>query len=169
MMFAPLSLLLVVYPAGIAAKRPDISWGKAGVSRAAYEADAVACSRQAALRDVQGDRETQGYVQGFEALERENNMPPMARPTDDEGLIPQANRNVLLRRMYAPDRKVDALQAKLAGEVAACLSTRGYTRFALSKDQSRRLKRLAPGSSERRGYLHGLASDAAILSTQRAP
>ncbi|MFS0772639.1 hypothetical protein [Sphingomonas sp. 1P08PE] len=160
-----LPLLVTFLSQDVAAARPVYSWGKPGVSRADYDTDAVACSLTAASRDVSADSETHAYVQGFEALERENNMPPMARPDDDET---QATRNVLLRRMYRPDRKVDALQAKLQDEVEECLAARGYTRFSLPHDQLRRLKKLRVGSIERRDYLFSLASSADIVAVQRA-
>lgn len=144
------------------------SWGKPGVSRSNYDADAVSCSLKPAARDVGGDSETKAYVRGFDVIERENNMPPMARPIDDDGLIAQSNRNVLLRRMYKPERKVDALQNKLQSEVEACLISHGYTRFMLSKDQSRQLDSFKIGSLARRDFLHRLGSNAAIVAGQRA-
>jgi hypothetical protein len=158
--------LLLTFPSqDAAAARPVYSWGKPEVSRSNYDSDAVACSLTAASRDVSADSETHAYVQGFEALERENNMPPMARPSDDET---QANRNVLLRRMYRPDRKVDALQEKLQDEVERCLTARGYTRFSLSHDQLRRLEKLRVGSMERRDYFYNLATSIDIVAVQRA-
>lgn len=150
------------------AVRAAYSWGKPGVFRSDYDADAVSCSLRSAARDVAADKESKSCVQGFEALERENNMPPMARTIDDEGLIAQSNRNVLLRRMYRPDREVDALQSKLQGETEECLISRGYTRFLLSHDQSRKLKAFRIGSLERRDFLYSLGSDAAIVVAQRA-
>ncbi len=165
--YSVLPLLVAMPMSGVAASPSAYSWGKAGVSRTEYESDAIACSLPAASRDVAADRETRDYVQGANALDRENNMPSMARPPDEEGLIARANRNVLLRRMYGPDRKVDALQAKLQGEVEACLTERGYTRFRLSRSQIRQLRRLRTGSQARRDFLHSLGSDADIVSTQR--
>lgn len=163
-----LPLLLMLPSSEAAAARPAYSWGKPGISRAAYDADALTCGLRAASRDVAADEETQGYVRGFEALERENDMPPVARPPDEDGLIAQANRNVLLRRVHRPDRKVDTLQAKLQGEVEACLTARGYTRFRLSRDQIGRLRKLRAGSPERRDFLYALGSDTDIVSSRRA-
>jgi hypothetical protein len=52
-------------------------------------------------------------------------------------------------------------------EPERCLSDRGYTKFKLTKDQSRRLARLKAGSLERRKYLYSLASDPRVLQEQR--
>lgn len=162
-----LPLLLTITSPDAAAARFVHSWGKPGVLRSDYKADAIACSLRAASRDVTADQETTSYVRGFEVLERENNMPPMARPQGEEGLIAQANRNVLLKRIYAPDRHRDKLQEKLQGEVEACLTARGYTRFRLSREQSKILMNLPTGSPERREFLYQLGSNADIISGQR--
>lgn len=164
MIFLALPLLIATQLRHVEARPLAYSWGKPGVSKPVYDADAIACSLQAASRDVANDQETQRYVQGREVLERENNMPPMARPAEDDT---QANRNVLLRRMYSPDRKVGALQAKLQSEVESCLVSRGYIRFLLSREQSKQLGKLKIGSRERGTFLHGLGSNAGIIARQR--
>ncbi|MBD8546925.1 hypothetical protein [Sphingomonas sp. CFBP 8760] len=149
----------------VIAAQSAYTWGKPGVSRTDYDADAIACSLPTALRDVKRDREAKVYVQGFEALERENNMPPMARPADEEGIAAQANRNVLLKRIYDPRRQVNSLQNKLQKEVETCLIGRGYSIFPLSKDQSRNLKKFVPGSEERRDFLYRLSTNAGTVAS----
>ncbi len=99
---------------------------------------------QAARRDVAEDDETKRYVRGARVLDREVNTPPTV-PTDD--IFTQSERQVLLRRMYNPDKQVDALQATLQGEVDRCLRQAGYVRFALTRDQARMLKRYRPAPS----------------------
>ncbi|MDP1027365.1 hypothetical protein Q5H91_09080 [Sphingomonas sp. KR1UV-12] len=146
---------------------PTQSWGKPGAARAAFEAGGVECSLRAARADVAGRPETTAYVQGFEALERENNMPAMPAPAGDNDTFARAKRQVLLRRMYSPDKKVDALQTSLQGEVDACLTKAGYVRYTLTRDQDRRLRKLRPGSEERKLYLFTLGTDPEVVERQR--
>jgi hypothetical protein len=140
------------------------SWGKPGVSRDAFESGSRACMIQAARRDVTGDGSTQRYVRGARVLEREANMPSLAESDD---VFARSERQVLLRRMYRPDQQVDTLQATLQGEVDQCLRRAGYVRFALTREQARALRRLAPGSEPRRAYLYTLGSDAGIVAAQK--
>jgi hypothetical protein len=141
-----------------------VSWGKPGASRDAFEGGSRACMLQAARRDVAGEAVTKRYVRGAEVLDREANMPPMVASDD---VFVRSERQVLLRRMYRPDKQVDALQATLQGEVDQCLRKAGYIRFALTREQARTLRRLAPGSEPRRAYLYTLGSDARIVEEQR--
>ncbi|WP_433909729.1 hypothetical protein [Sphingomonas yabuuchiae] len=140
------------------------SWGKPGASREAFDGGSRACMLQAARRDVAEDDETKRYVRGARVLDREVNTPPTV-PTDD--IFTQSERQVLLRRMYNPDKQVDALQATLQGEVDQCLRQAGYVRFALTRDQARMLKRYRPGTEQRRAYLYTLGSDARIVEAQK--
>lgn len=140
------------------------SWGKPGASREAFEGGSRACMLQAARRDVTGDGATQRYVQGARVLDREANTPPTV-PTDD--IFTQSERQVLLRRMYRPDKQVDALQATLQGEVDQCLVRSGYVRFALTREQARTLKRYRPGTEPRRAYIYTLGSDAGVVEAQK--
>jgi hypothetical protein len=49
-----------------------------------------------------------------------------------------------------------------------CLMQRGYSKFRLTDEQRKRLSKLRAGSDERRAYLYGLASDPAVLQSQKA-
>ncbi|CAM3280997.1 MULTISPECIES: hypothetical protein [Sphingomonas] len=140
------------------------SWGKPGASREAFDGGSRACMLQAARRDVTGDGSTQRYVRGARVLEREANTPPRV-PTDD--IFTQSERQVLLRRMYNPDKQVDALQTTLQSEVDQCLVKAGYVRFTLTREQARTLKRYRPGTEQRKAYLYALGSDAGIVEAQK--
>jgi hypothetical protein len=50
--------------------------------------------------------------------------------------------------------------------VEQCLQDRGYQKFQLTAAQGAHLETLLEGSSERRLYLHSLASDPAVLAAQ---
>lgn len=159
--------VLTAFPTLAAAPAPT-SWGKPGASREAFEGGARDCMAKAARRDVAGDDQAKAYQRGFEVLERENNMPPIPTtlPADDVTFL-RSERQVLLRRMYRPDQHVDALQARLQSEVDACLVQAGYVRFALTREQARQLRRLRPGSEQRKYYLYTLGSDRRIVEAQK--
>lgn len=156
--------LLGASSSALAATPQPYSWGRPGASREAFDGGSQACMLQAARRDVAGDGATQRYVRGARVLDREANTPPTV-PTDD--IFAQSERQVLLRRMYRPDKQVDALQATLQGEVDQCLVRFGYVRFALTREQARMLKRYPPGTEQRRAYLYALGSDARIVEAQK--
>ncbi|WP_322964520.1 hypothetical protein [Sphingomonas fuzhouensis] len=139
------------------------SWGKPGASRQDFEGGSRACILQATRRDVAGDTQTKRYVRGTDVLDRENNMPPMG----NDDAFARSERQVLLRRAYAPDRQADSLQAQLQSEVDQCLVKAGYVRFALSREQARTLRRYRPGSEQRKTYLYTLGSDARIVAAQK--
>lgn len=140
------------------------SWGRPGVSRDVFEGGSRDCMLKAARRDVAGDASTKRYVRGARVLDREANVAPMV-PSDT--IFAVTERQVLLRRMYKPDKQVDALQATLQAEVDECLVKTGYVRFALTPQQVRTLRRLAPGSEQRKAYLYTLGSDARIVAAQK--
>lgn len=145
------------------AAAPATSWGKPGTTREAFEGGARDCMVKVVRRDVAGDDQTKAYRRGFEVLERENNMPPMT----DDPTFTRSERQVLLRRMYRPDQQVDSLQVQLQSEVDACLVQAGYVRFTLTREQERQLRRLRPGSDQRKSYLYTLGSDRRIVEAQR--
>ncbi|WP_230481354.1 hypothetical protein [Sphingomonas sp. Leaf21] len=162
----PLGLAVAALAATGAPARstPTYSWGKPGSTRALFEGGSRACMLKAAGRDVAGDDEARKYIRGFEVLERENNMPAI---DPNETAFDKSERQVRLRRMYRPDQHVDALQSQLQAEVDGCLIRTGYTRFALTREQERALKRLRPGSEARKAYLYTLGSDARIVEAQK--
>ncbi|MEK9211284.1 hypothetical protein [Sphingomonas sp. 2378] len=161
----PLGVGIALLSGSVATAKPtrSYSWGKPGSSRELFDSGSRECMLKAARRDVAGDDEAKKYVRGFEVLERENNMPSAG----NDSVFDKSERQVMLRRMYRPDQHVDALQAQLQDEVNGCLVRSGYTRFALTRDQERILKRLRPGSEERKAYLYTLGSDARIVEAQK--
>ncbi|MBB4608059.1 hypothetical protein [Sphingomonas yabuuchiae] len=156
--------LLCVSSAALAATPQPYSWGRPGASREAFDGGSRACMLKAARRDVAGDTAAKRYVRGAAVLDREANVPPVV-PTDD--IFDISTRQMLLRRAYAPDRQVDALQSQLQSEVDQCLVRSGYVRFALTREQARILRRYRPGSEQRKTYLYTLGSDARIVEAQR--
>jgi hypothetical protein len=62
-----------------------------------------------------------------------------------------------------PEPKVKALQRFLVDHVEACLSEKGYVRFALTPAQAAELGGYRKGSQARFRYLHALASREAVI------
>lgn len=130
---------------------PGVSWGKAGISLEEYWTDSALCGHQAAAVDLSGTAPAEALVV---ASRRMDNW-------SDFDSIQQA------LRMAAPQVQWERAAKIMQHELERCLSDRGYTKFKLTKDQSRRLAKLKAGSLERRKYLYGLASDPAVLQAQR--
>lgn len=143
------------------------SWGKAKVERSTYDNDSKTCSLAVARRDVSADKEGKDYVRAFKVIDRENNQPPMPTPPGENFVQWRSERQILLKRMYNPSGHTDALQAKLSNEVESCLINKGYTRFWLSKNQEKQLRKYKVGSEARRSFLFNLATDPTILDTQK--
>lgn len=143
------------------------SWGKPGATREAFEGGSRDCMLKVARRDVSGDKPTEKYRRGFEALESENNLPPMPSLPSGNPTFDRSERQVLLRRMYRPDQHVDTLQGQLQAEVDRCLIAAGYVRFTLTRVQEQTLRHLRPGSEARKAYLYTLGSDSRIVEAQK--
>jgi len=161
-----IAAMLVLLPAAaLAADRPVLSWGKAGVTLDAYRADAVACGRQGYYLDVSQTEAAQVFKQASAQLE--NNEASLSMAGDLDRTIQIANDSSRIVERTRPAERMKQVRTLLQDTVATCLQARGYTRFQLTRDQQRHLRGLRPGSSERHAYLHGLASDARILAAQQ--
>jgi hypothetical protein len=129
---------------------PGVSWGKAGISLEQYWTDSALCGHQAAGVDLSGSEPAKALIV---ASRRMDNW-------SDFVSIQQA------MRMAAPQIQWERAARIMQRELERCLSERGYTKFKLTKGQSRRLAKLKAGSLERRKYLYSLASDPAVLQAQ---
>jgi hypothetical protein len=128
------------------------SWGKQGVSLEQYSADSSGCARMAADVDLDGTAPARALV--FWTRLGNGTMPP--NNYADLWMSPRINPAVQWNRAATILR--DTLED--------CLVERGYVKFELTDEQYTALKRLEPGSAERRAYLHSLASDPAVLAAQ---
>ena len=140
-----------------AASAPRESWGKAGVSLAQYRADAVMCGRKAYYLDVSKTEAAQALVKASDRIES-----LMMGGGSNTNLDPI----VMAVQGARPEQRFREIAALQQSTVATCLSELGYVRFRLTHDQRERLEKLRAGTPERHAYLHGLASDPKILSTQ---
>jgi len=127
------------------------SWGKQGVSLEQYWADSAECAQAAADIDLEGTKPARALVFWTRLLN--GNMGPNHLAHIP---MPRFNPEVLWNRTATIMRNT----------LEGCLNDRGYVKFELTDEQDRQLDRLEPGSLERRSYLHSLASDPDVLTTQ---
>src|SRR5205823_3815090 len=66
-----------------------------------------------------------------------------------------------------PEERFHNIKQTLEDRTGQCLQQRGYSRFVLTDDQRKALRKLKPGSDERRAYLYSLASNPAVLQGQQ--
>jgi hypothetical protein len=161
------AILLVVPTAVRAAEPPVLSWGKPGVTLEAYRADAVACGRQGYYLDVSNTEAARVFKDASRQLDNnEANLASTAMTGGLDRAMQIANDSSRIVERTRPAERMKQVRTLLQDTVASCLQARGYTRFQLTRDQQRHLKALKLGSPERHAYLHGLASDPAILAAQ---
>jgi hypothetical protein len=181
---AVVAVVLAITPA--AAKAPQTSWGKLGVSFEQYRADAVACGRKGYYRDVSHSQAARIFRAASQQIDTIVDTGPA--PVDKwqtEQIDPSQGAASLSRYEEAPVHFVDVgnrISQVVAGTrpevrmaevgqllqstVDRCLAARGYQRFQLTPDQQKQLGKLRPGTAQRQAYLYGLATDARILEGQ---
>jgi hypothetical protein len=159
---------VLLLAAGTASARPQpLSWGKAGISYADYRADATACLRVAAGTDLTGTEPANALIEGTRrintALARD--LTPMVGGGFDP-LITAANAVAQARYQARPDLRFRQAREILQARLDHCLEGRGYQRFHLSQEQSRRANHWSQRDPARQAYLYSLASDPAVLRAQ---
>jgi hypothetical protein len=152
------ALALASAPAFAVGKKADISWGRAGVSLAAYHGDALDCANRSygvsvAMRPF-GPAST-AWVGTF--------LPAAIWTSLTPGRIPVYTTTYV--EAYRHAAWMDTVE-QLQAVVDSCLAEKGYQRFRLTSGQMRALRALPRGSAERERYLHGLGSDAQVLTAQ---
>jgi hypothetical protein len=166
---------VVVSTVAAAAPAPEESWGKAGVSLARYRQDAIDCAVQGYALDISNSQDAKEFVRASRELD---NIPGGVITTTNAG-VPGANSvNVMsdwagmqqhIIDSIRPDERFKSIKQMQVAATDRCLVSRGYSKFRLTEEQRRRLRKLKFGSDERRVYLYRLASSPVVLTTQRAP
>jgi len=165
--------------AAVAAPAPQESWGKAGVSLDQYRQDALECGLQGYYTDISKTEDAKEFVRASRQLDTMTSSTYAPNTTSAGGTGPAGTNTVDQMARYAanqqqviqgvrPEERFRNIKETLVMTTEQCLTQRGYSRFRLSDDQRRRLKHLKAGSDARRAYLYSLASDPAVLQTQRA-
>ncbi|MDB5693731.1 MAG: hypothetical protein JWO81_2794 [Alphaproteobacteria bacterium] len=125
------------------------SWGKANIGFAEYRLDADQCSNAA-----------------FEARLWFGPIEHIARATN-------AMQTDLFSYARSHDIFVHGVTVTIADQlqnaVDRCLVDRGYRRFHLTGAQERQLARFRKGTMERAHYLHDLAADPVVMTSQALP
>jgi hypothetical protein len=165
--------------AGIAAPAPQVSWGKAGITLAQYRQDALECGLRGHYTDISKTEDAQELVKASRQLD---NLSTTFAPntTGSSATGPVSTDAASQAGEYAatqehiidnarPELRYRNIKHTLEATTAECLAQRGYSRFTLTGDQRHALSKLKAGSDQRRAYLYSLASDPAVLQTQRVP
>lgn len=153
-----------------ASKAIKQSWAKPGVTFDEYRTDAIECAKQGYYLDISQTEDAKAFVRGSRELdaatESTTNGGPGADPLSGasadaavDAAVRTAKQQELIRSSIQPERRIDHLKTVLQGATDECLRKRGYTLVRLSDEQQRHLRKLAIGSTERRTYLHAIATD----------
>jgi hypothetical protein len=157
----------------VAEPKPVDSWGRAGVDFDTYSNDALECGLLGHYADVSQTEQAQAFVGASRQMEAIDNPNYVGASADAADAVArsteQARRYEQARRSIRPERRMDELKQGMEGVVEDCLIERGYVQFRLTDEQRETLSHLDRGSDERRHYLHGLASNAAVLDAQALP
>jgi hypothetical protein len=152
------ALALASSPALAVGKKNDESWGRAGISLAAYHGDALDCANRAYGVNV----EMRPYGPASSAWAGAF-LPAGIWTSLTPGQIPIYTTTYV--EGYRHAAWMDTVE-QLQAVVDSCLTERGYQRFRLTSAQMRTLRGLRHGSAEREQFLHSLGSNPQVLSTQ---
>jgi hypothetical protein len=161
-----------------AAPAPKESWGKPGVTLAQYRRDSIECGLQGYYTDISKTDDAKAFVSASRQLDsittgasapmtvESNPMGPDTTNAADQVTQYAAQQQHIVESVR-PDERYKSIKKMLVSKTEQCLAGRGYSKFELSDDQRHALRKLKPGSDERRAYLYSLASNPAVLQNQR--
>ncbi|WP_116092188.1 hypothetical protein [Sphingomonas crusticola] len=158
-----------------AAPAPALSWGKPRVSLATYRAEAIGCGMRAYYTDVSDTKAAQSFVEGTRRIDATlgassaTPLPGVSSAQAAQDAIGNYTTVQQIVHSVHPEEGFQEIKDLQGSLVAKCLIDHGYHRFHLTDAQRKRLEKLKVGSEERHAYLHKLASDPEILSTQAEP
>jgi hypothetical protein len=164
----------------ISAPAPQESWGKAGISLDQYREDSVACGLQGYYTDISKTEDARVFIRASNQLDAVTAGAISPTTTSAGATGPASTDSIDQMVRYAqtqqhivesvrPGERFRSIKKTLLSNTEQCLVQRGYSRFRLTDEQQRRLRKLKFGSEERRAYLYSLASNSTILATQELP
>ena len=162
------------------APAPVESWGKAGVTLAQYRQDALECGLKGYYTDISKTQDAKEFVRASRELDTVTAGAVGASTTAASGTGPPSTNSMEEAARYAdmqqhivesarPDERMRNIKKTLVSNDQQCLVQRGYSKFVLTDDQRKILRKLKAGSDERRAYLYSLATNPAVLQGQKAP
>ena len=189
------STLLALAAVGLAvpgsgASQPRQSWGKANVSLADYRKDAIECGRMGHYVDVSDTPQAKALAKATRRLESADDHGPaqigeggvnLSQVSGGPGGVSDVSKAEVdsfaaaaryaasserIRSGARSEKHIGDLKVAMLRIVERCLVDRGYSRFALTAEQRKALRKLRKGSDQRHAYLHSLASDPIVLEQQ---
>lgn len=178
-LFAVSLVSTIMAGAAIAAPAPQESWGKAGIPLAQYRQDSIDCGLKGYYTDVSQTADAKALVKASKQLDAITAGAAGPMTTGSNAAGPVDSNSIQLASEYAlqqqhivasvrPDERYKSIKATMIANTQQCLASRGYSRFVLTDDQRKLLRKLKAGSDQRRAYLYSLASNPAVLQSQRA-
>jgi hypothetical protein len=175
------SLLPVLFgTSAAAAPAPSESWGKSGITLAQYRKDAIECGLQGYYTDISKTQDAKVFVDASKQLDAitsggasspmtvdSNPLGPDSTTAIDQAVRYGAQQQHIVDNVRV-DRRFDNIKKTLVSNDQQCLVKRGYSKFVLTDEQRKALRKLKAGSDQRRAYLYSLASDPAVLANQKA-
>ena len=179
-MFAISLPLATLASSAVSAPAPTESWGKAGITLAQYRQDALECGLKGYYTDISQTQDAKEFVRASRELDTVSAGAMGPSTTGSNSTGPSNNNSIEQAAQYAdlqqhivesvrPDERMRSIKKTLVANDQQCLVHKGYSKFVLTDDQRHALRRLKAGSDERRAYLYSLASNPAVLQSQRAP
>jgi hypothetical protein len=168
---------------GCAASAPPTSWAKANVARLDYGTDIGTCTGHAIKLDTGNDANTAGGINGYntpapkpgirEAAAESGGSNPADAPSVTNGTAfptggggayrDSASQDVVARAANQQQAQMMAEKRARAEKFKSCITSRGYTEYALTAEQQAQLRTFKPGSNDYHEYLYKLAADPATL------
>jgi hypothetical protein len=168
--FALAAFALAAAPAQAADDAPRFAWGKAGVSYDAWRAEAYECALDGLSIDVANTEPVERLRRASRQMEALDSRQSGATAADPVAAGVRYAQDVdAVRNSARAEQQVEEVKRIMFSAMQRCMVGRGYTRFALTEAQRAELARFEDGTQERRAALHRLASEAAVLETQKQP
>jgi hypothetical protein len=171
--------LFVAAPAASAPAQKE-SWGKAGITFAQYRQDALDCGLKGHYTDISKTDDARAFVKASKQLDAVTNggaSTPMTVESNATGpdttnsidqAVEYASQQQHIVESIRPDERFKSIKKTLVSNDEQCLASRGYSKFELTDEQRKALRKLKAGSDARRRYLYDLASNPDVLQSQKA-
>jgi hypothetical protein len=164
--------------AATAAPAPKESWGKAGITLAQYRQDSIECGLKGYYTDISKTDDAKAFVSASKQLDAITTGASTPMTVESNAGGPDTTNAIDQMAQYAneqehivynvrPDERFKSIKKTLESVTDQCLASRGYSKFELTDAQRKSLSKLKAGSDQRRAYLYSLASNPAVLQSQR--